>query len=98
MKLREGNELLAVDLTNPDLFDDGCVSVPRGTLHLARRKSLWNGVCYERLTVRNYGMAPVRVAFSIYFEADFRDIFEVRGTAPKRRGEYLDPDNRNPPR
>src|SRR5262249_51986337 len=32
--VREANDLLAVDLTNPDLFDAGRIVVPRGTLHI----------------------------------------------------------------
>ncbi len=87
----DDNELLAVDLTNPDLAPDGRVDVPRGTLHLARSKFLWNGVCHERLRLRNYGLAPITVSLALYFEADFADIFEVRGTRRTRRGRTLEP-------
>jgi glycogen debranching enzyme len=87
----DDNELLAIDLTNPDLAPDGRVEVPRGTLHLARSKFLWGGVCYECLRVRNFGLTPVAVSLSLYFEADFADIFEVRGTKRARRGRTLPP-------
>jgi glycogen debranching enzyme len=87
----DDNELLAVDLTNPDLGPDGQLAVPRGTLHLARSKFLWAGVCYEHLRVRNYGLAPTVVALTLYFEADFADIFEVRGTRRVHRGRTLAP-------
>jgi glycogen debranching enzyme len=89
--VRDDNELLAVDLTNPDLAPDGRVEVPRGTLHLGRSKFLWGATCYERLEVRNYGLAPVAVSVGLYFEADFADIFEVRGTRRERRGRTLEP-------
>jgi glycogen debranching enzyme len=89
--VKEDNDLLAVDLTNPDVARDGQVVVPRGTLHLFRSKFLWGGVCYERLRLRNYGLAPVPAAFSFHFEADFADIFEVRGTRRPRTGAHLDP-------
>lgn len=88
--VREVNDVLAVDLTNPDLTVDGRVVVPRGTLHVARSKLVWQGACYERLHFRNYGLAPLQVSVSLHFEADFADIFEVRGTRRKQRGEYLD--------
>jgi glycogen debranching enzyme len=87
--IKEENDLLAVDLTNPDIAGTGEVVVPRGTLHFFRTKFLWQGACYERLRIKNYGLFPVEVAFSLHFEADFVDIFEVRGTRRTRRGQSL---------
>ncbi|HZT81714.1 MAG TPA: amylo-alpha-1,6-glucosidase, partial [Gemmataceae bacterium] len=87
--VREDNDLLAVDLTNPDLAPDGHVAVPRGTLHLARRMFLREGVCYQRLRLRNYGLGAIQAALTLRFEADFADIFEVRGTRRPKRGRPL---------
>jgi glycogen debranching enzyme len=84
--IREDNALLAVDLTNADRTQDGEVRVPRGTLHIYRAKFLWNATCYEALRIRNYGLAPVEFACTFFFDADFADIFEVRGLRRKRRG------------
>jgi glycogen debranching enzyme len=89
--VKQDNELLTVDLTNPDVFTGDRIAIPRGTLHLFRSKLLWHGVCYERLRVKNYGLAPVQVAFGFHYEADFADIFEVRGTRRPARGNYLPP-------
>ncbi len=88
--IKEDNALLAVDLTNPDVSLNGQVVVPRGTLHLFRCKFLWEGVCYERLRIWNYGLFPVEVSFSFQFDADFADIFEVRGLTRERRGQRLE--------
>jgi glycogen debranching enzyme len=87
--VRRDGALLTVDLTNPDLEEDGRLAVPRGTLHIQRAKFLWQGVCYERLTLRNYGLDPVRAPLALHFAADFADIFEVRGTKRPRRGHAL---------
>ncbi len=84
--VKEDNALLTVDLTNPDVYLDGCVVIPRGTLHLFRSIFLWRGACLERLRLCNYGPIPVEVSFSFLFEADFADIFEVRGFHRARRG------------
>jgi glycogen debranching enzyme len=89
--VKEDNDILAVDLTNPDLFDADRVLIPRGTLHLFRSKFLWRGACYERLRIRNYGLVPLRISFSFQFENDFADIFEVRGTKRKQKGRSLEP-------
>ena len=88
--VKEDNDLLAVDLTNPDAFRDGQIAIPRGTLHLFRSKFLAEGVCYERLRIKNYGLTAATAVISFHFEADFADIFEVRGSKRKKRGEYLD--------
>jgi glycogen debranching enzyme len=87
--VRPDGALLTVDLTNPDLTDDGRLSVARGAIHLQRSKILWRGVCYERLALRNYGLDPVRVPLAFHFAADFADIFEVRGVRRSRRGSHL---------
>jgi glycogen debranching enzyme len=85
--VREENDLLAIDLTNPDIrLDDGGV-VPREILHLFRSIFLVDGVCYERLRIVNYRGEPTAVSLTIGFAADFADIFEVRGMRRPRRGE-----------
>src|SRR5262245_28874592 len=88
--VKRDNALLTVDLTNLDIPTETGV-IPRGTVHLFRSKFLWRGCCYERLRVHNHGLTPVKLAFSLRFEADFVDIFEVRGTRRTRKGEFLPP-------
>lgn len=89
--VKEENDLLVVDLTNPDVRQGSAIAVDRGTVHIGRTKFLWDGVCHECLRIRNYGQAPVEIALSLHFEADYADIFEVRGSRRPRRGHYLDP-------
>ena len=86
--VRNESDLLAVSLTNPDLLCDGEIRLPLGTLHLAVKKFLWNGVCYHKLRVKNHALEPVDTALLLYFDADFVDIFEVRGMKRPRRGDY----------
>ena len=87
--LKADNALFTVDLTNPDISRNGEVVIPRGTLHLLRTKFLWKGACYERLHISNYESVPIDVALSFRFEADFADIFEVRGRKRARKGRHL---------
>src|SRR6266542_6067852 len=39
--VREDNVLFVVDLTNPDVYVDGAVTLALGTLHCYRSKFLW---------------------------------------------------------
>jgi glycogen debranching enzyme len=87
--VKEDNAHLTVDLTNPDLLDGDQVAVPRGTVHIFRCKFLWGAACYERIRLKNFGLAAVEVSFSLHYRADFADIFEVRGTHRARRGRIL---------
>src|SRR2546430_7076969 len=45
------NFLFTADLANVDILNDDQVAIPRGTLHVARSKFLWKGVCYEKFIV-----------------------------------------------
>jgi len=77
--VREDNAVMAVDATNPDVWRDSEIVVPRGTVHVFRSKILWEKTCHERVRIHNYGRAAVDVSFAIEFDADFADIFELRG-------------------
>src|SRR4051812_14286622 len=89
--VKDENDLLAVDLTNPDVTArDGTLLLPRGQVHVFRAKFLWRGACYERLRISNFGLTAVDTEATVYFDADFADIFEVRGIKRERRGRRLD--------
>ncbi len=88
--VREDNAVLGVDATNPDVCRNGETVVPRGTLHIFRTKILWKRTCQERLRIHNYGRVVMDFSFSLEFEADFADIFELRGTTRERRGRRMD--------
>ncbi|RJP76938.1 MAG: amylo-alpha-1,6-glucosidase [Candidatus Zixiibacteriota bacterium] len=87
--VKEDNILLAVDLTNPDVHITDLVAIPRGALHLFRSKFLHEGSCHERLRLANYGQKSIVAPLRFTFEADFADIFEVRGMTREQRGEKL---------
>ncbi|MFO7177365.1 MAG: amylo-alpha-1,6-glucosidase [Pseudomonadota bacterium] len=88
----QNNLLLAVDLTNPDIYEEDRLIVPYGTVHIARTKFLREGSLFERVLLSNYGTQAMEVEFSWAFGADFVDIFEVRGTKRERRGQMLPPE------
>src|SRR5580658_5338930 len=50
-------------------------------------KFIWNGACYERLSVRNFGDRPIHLRLTYRFASDFADLFEVRGEHRAARGE-----------
>jgi glycogen debranching enzyme len=85
---KRDNSRLSIDLTNPDMILGG-KPLGHGTVHIARSKVLWDGVCYERITIRNFGLRVTRLHLVMTFGADFADIFEVRGMRRRERGRRL---------
>lgn len=84
-----GNEILRIDLSNPDLHTRGDVLIPRGILHIERSKFLWEGTCHEELRISNFGLHAIDFHLVLSFDADFADIFEVRGVRRAHRGERM---------
>ena len=85
------NFLFTADAANLDVSRDGSIAIPRGTLHLVRSRFLWQDSCFEKLLFVNHGLESLHIPVSIQFDADFADIFEVRGMARERRGRHLEP-------
>ena len=84
--VEDDNAALSVNLANPDVHADGVISLPRDTIAIERTKFLWQAVCYERIGFRNYADSTRHFRIDIGFGADFRDLFEVRGSSRERRG------------
>jgi glycogen debranching enzyme len=90
--VKQENDLLTVDLANPDLKNEaGQIVLPRGTVHVFRSKFLWRGCCFERLRLSNFGLEPIETELTLDFVADYADIFEVRGSKRDQTGRRLEP-------
>jgi glycogen debranching enzyme len=86
--LREENEILTVDLTNAD-YKDNLLNrtIEHGTLHVLRKKFIYDKNYFERFKIRNYGNKKLKFHVGLRFENDFADIFEIRGMKRASRGE-----------
>jgi glycogen debranching enzyme len=88
-EVRKDNSLLMVDLTTPDLYEAANLCMAKDTLHIFRAKLLWEGAQYEHIRLVNYGDHRMSLRISVLFEADYADIFEVRGIRRAVRGNCL---------
>ena len=84
---RDDNSVLTVDLTNPDIYFNGQLALPKDTIHVLRTLFLWRGCAYHRLGIKNHGETRIQCSISLPFDSDFADIFEVRGLHRDRRGK-----------
>ena len=83
----DDNGAMVVDLTNADLRNGaGHVWLQRDAVHVSRFKFLRNDTSFERIRVRRYWPIGRPVELDIAFDADFADLFEVRGECRPRRG------------
>jgi glycogen debranching enzyme len=79
------------DLTNPDIPLGGDRLLARDLVHLFRGRCLFDGTWYERIRLCHYSPAPIGISLTFDVDADFADIFEVRGMRRARRGQRMTP-------
>jgi glycogen debranching enzyme len=65
---------------------------PPGVIHIERKRFLWEDRLYEEVALTNYGAETVALPLVFHFDADFRDMFEVRGARRRRRGRSFPPE------
>ena len=87
--IRDDNGFLAVDVSNVDSTVDGKIVLARGTIHLFRCKFLDEVGCHEQIRLQTYGLENLEVSITLDFDADFADIFEVRGSVRQNHGARL---------
>jgi glycogen debranching enzyme len=87
--VKEDNSIMTVDLTTPDLYSGHQRCIPKGTLHIFRSKLLFGDVQYEHFRLNNFGKEPCRFTLEFHFDADYSDIFQVRGVKRERCGRRL---------
>jgi glycogen debranching enzyme len=85
--LNEENEMHIIDLTNPDILADHQQAIGKGQLQIQRKKFFWNKVYYESIKLCSYSLSPMSFKLSFVFDADFKDIFEVRGIQRTLKGK-----------
>ncbi len=75
-------------LTNPRMESTEARTLPAGSIEV-RRQRVASDVLEETLRVSNYNAFPIALELQYQFDADFADIFEVRGAAREKRGKLI---------
>jgi glycogen debranching enzyme len=88
-----GARLEGGDKLEPDVEVDGSVIFDFAPLRAdtlgINRELVLNGALFEELTVSNYSTSSIRFQLSLSFDADFVDLFVVRGYGRKNKGKLL---------
>jgi glycogen debranching enzyme len=79
--INENDLLLKVDLTNA-----GTSALPMGVIHVCREILVSENGMFEKMRIQNFANKKVILPLSFTFNADFQDIFEIRGHIRLKRG------------
>ncbi|WP_085506076.1 amylo-alpha-1,6-glucosidase [Thalassobacillus devorans] len=77
-------------LTNPHIEKDGEVELWRESVEIKRHRFISNDVLYETLSIRNYNPKAVNFTVELALDADFADMFIVRGFQNGEIGNVLE--------
>ncbi|UOV10410.1 amylo-alpha-1,6-glucosidase [Pseudoxanthomonas sp. F37] len=89
----QDNVLFVAHLTNRALSAMDEMGAPEGLIHITRSRFLCRERMYERITCMNYGDRTTRLPLRFRLDADFVDMFEVRGSRRPARGRLLGPES-----
>ncbi|HEY6968732.1 MAG TPA: glycogen debranching N-terminal domain-containing protein [Candidatus Angelobacter sp.] len=65
--------------------------IPENTVHIRREQLLSSEILYDYLTFENFNFNELELAVELAYEADFVDVFQVRGVAREHFGQYYKP-------
>ena len=77
-------------MTNPELVNEQGEILPSGSLEIRRLRVL-DEMLMESVQLTNFALVPLALTLQYQFDADFVDLFELRGIRCKQRGQLLRP-------
>ena len=87
MEVRNDGEELLVHYTNTP---NEILSLSENSIGLTERTFLFGESCYVETSITNFSFAEISLTLSIHIDADYADIYEVRGMPRHARG-HLQP-------
>ena len=84
--LSKDNAVFTFHGANLALPPMGGRAAPRGVIHVERKRCLHDDHLFERIRLSNFSLEQMMLPIMFDYDADFRDIFEVRGMRRERRG------------
>lgn len=78
-------------LGNHRVIREDSTVIGRATIEF-RRERVVDGCLEERLSIANFNPFPIEIRPAYYFDADFADIFEIRGHTRQQQGRHSPPE------
>ena len=80
-----------IELTTGSIALRDSLDLPENTVHIRREQLLAGNVLFDKLALENFHLTPIELVVEIAFDADFVDVFQVRGCVRQRHGHYFQP-------
>ena len=80
-----------IELTTEEMKVRDSFEIAENTIHIRRQQLLNADVLFDRFALINFNRHELNLSIELFFEADFVDVFQVRGTARRVQGHYFRP-------
>ncbi len=80
-----------IELTTGNIRLRDSFDLPENTIHIRREQLLGSDVFFDRFTFENFNLSSVKLCVELSLEADFVDVFQVRGCPRAVHGQYYRP-------
>ena len=78
-----------IELTTEEMKVRDSLDIAENTVHIRRQQLLNAHVLFDRFSLINFNRHELSLSIELFFEADFVDVFQVRGTVRKVHGHYF---------
>src|SRR6267154_981709 len=65
--------------------------IPENTVHIRREQLLSSETLFDNFSFENFNFQELELNIELAYEADFMDVFQVRGVAREKLGHYYQP-------
>ncbi len=80
-----------IELTTQQIKVRDSFDIAENTIHIRRQQLLNAEVLFDRFTLLNFNRDELSLSTELLFDADFVDVFQVRGTARGTHGQHYRP-------
>ena len=80
-----------IELTTGKSTTRDTYEIPENTVHIRREQLLASETLYDNFSFENFNFHELELVVEVAYEADFMDVFQVRGVARQPLGRYYQP-------
>ncbi len=80
-----------IEMTMKTVSEESTMDIPENMIYLRREQLLADGILFDSLRFENFSGLEHRLKLEITLDADFMDIFQVRGMVRGLCGQYFKP-------
>jgi glycogen debranching enzyme len=84
-----------IELTTGKSTTRETYEIPENTVHIRREQLLAGGTLFDNFSIENFNFQELELVVELAYEADYMDVFQVRGVARQVLGRYFQPIVRN---